>query len=265
MQCYCGYHEEVSTNAKVLWAPFNPRTIRAFDSDRDQPVGSSQPRLDTPTNFSGLSQALLDNLLAHSDDFPNLVPWLDSQLGGTSGDPTEPPSDDSGIVAQVVSQAQTQGISAAVATDVANQCIRLVENKNDCARIPIWSSGAETPQATKHDLDVITGPEHKPTLVHRQYPVHDRKWTRSVPMCAAIPNTSLENCDEYPLASMEEGGKLNEPSLRVIDADDNQDQGRLLWNNFYRPGMCNIAPGQRFLAIPSATNTPTVGICNQPG
>jgi hypothetical protein len=135
-----------------------------------------------------------------------------------------------------------------------------------CETMPIFGTGAESPQATKHDLDAITA---NPALMKLTYvkgaeKVGSRGNWSATPPCDTM--AAGYQCDEYPYFSTEEGFPAQVPDLRPIPGvTDNQVQGGYL-SNFYRncPVLQTSAQstlGRQFLVVPMPVPIPTVTYC----
>jgi hypothetical protein len=140
-----------------------------------------------------------------------------------------------------------------------------------CEHRPIFSSGSDVPEATIHDLKAIAT---NPRWVNLNYEsseakkdkVPNRKWYEAEAACAEV--SPGQQCDEYPFYATQQGGPGQEPptSLEVIDALDNEEQGRK-YGSFVL--SCKMAErgstDYAFLAIPTppSLEIPTqIRLCN---
>jgi hypothetical protein len=138
----------------------------------------------------------------------------------------------------------------------------------DCQSKPIFMSGqADVPEASNHDLEAIAQNPGWVELNYRPRALNPslRDWYIGDPRCAASVGTNgLLQCDEYPFFATEQGGGLATPapSLKVIDGEQNQQQG-VRYSSFL--SSCGVQNGDPFYAIPippATTHVPTLQICN---
>lgn len=156
----------------------------------------------------------------------------------------------------------TVALTAAVAATVVRACAAMASTPGFGGANPcrpdrkLFITGGDVREASQHDLEAIG--RGKPFTLTRG-PSQSRTWLRKEPACAGTVAGSLD-CDEYPFSATLEGGQARRPSLKVINARDNQLQGSLLWNRFYRPGACNVQGTFNVVPIP-VPNVPTFGWC----
>jgi hypothetical protein len=152
---------------------------------------------------------------------------------------------------------------------VIKQCQRLMIRAalpiGNCTSTPIFASGdLDVPQATKHDIEALL---YYPGWVRLNYERRSGKsgqgWYENLPVCAERSQTI--NCDEFPFFSTEQGGGSAKPrpSLKLIDAKQNQWQGNRL-GRFYAACGVNVGQGRPFLNVPMppGSNIPTLILCN---
>lgn len=112
-------------------------------------------------------------------------------------------------------------------------------------------------------------------LLHRYQAVWSRSWLTPAPAgsgCDDPRRSKAIQCDEYPFASVYEGGQANNPNLQLIDGPQNELQGRML-RGFYGEGPyaglqgCNLPDNAAFLAIPvpNFVGVTTTWACNGGG
>jgi hypothetical protein len=176
-------------------------------------------------------------------------------------------------------QALNADLSAPAANDVARQCLYLLGKRGlngraECLGYPIFVSGSDVPAATKHDLGAIKSWPLWTLLNYdgRGKAKPGKGWYTSVDPCDKPYDGQLFNCHEYPYFSTLQGGPEpaggRRPIVDVIDAEDNQAQGRHLQNRFYRKcGIDGRVDNPAFLSLPVSPvgPIPTLGICNGSG
>jgi hypothetical protein len=181
-----------------------------------------------------------------------------------------------GTIAQVslrqfVKRAVTGSLQAGrAALNEARKCIR--SPRNCRLTVPILVVGTETPRTAEHIQDAQAGNGsafvHAPFWLTRRSPPHSRAWMRNAAVCRGRAR-GVSSCDEYPFASTEEGGALNQSrvSLRLVPAWEQSVQGGRL-GAFY--GACRVATRptsanplqdkRRFLTV-ATTSSPGFWIC----
>lgn len=131
--------------------------------------------------------------------------------------------------------------------------------------------GSDVVEAARHDAAAIAGNPAWLVLTRRRPPTVTPGWYRSYAPCDVAYDGLVVNCDEYPYASTAEGGPAApakpQASLRLLDKDGNQQEGRWLGGFFTR---CGIENGDQFWVVPlvvdapvpvNAVAPPTVGVC----
>jgi hypothetical protein len=104
----------------------------------------------------------------------------------------------------------------------------------------VFFPGLDTLKTTDHIRDAIASGHS--VILHRKKPPHSRSWIYNTGGCrlnwASV--TGLE-CDEYPFANSEEGGRLGSPtpSTRLVPDWEQNRQGGLLSSFF---DACDIKP-----------------------
>lgn len=135
-----------------------------------------------------------------------------------------------------------------------------------CQTTPIFSSGADVPEATDHDIAAQTLVPAWAMLHYEEASskLGSRTWYESQPACQN-PEPG-QQCDEFPFwATLEGGGDADPlPSLQLIDGEDNERQGGL-YGAFV--AKCRLQTGHTFLSVPlpPATGIPTTSLCNAAG
>jgi hypothetical protein len=174
-------------------------------------------------------------------------------------------------------ESETGGIETANDLDVARQCLADEdvaldntdttgdagdESYQNCSTLPIFITGHDAQAAGQHDQIALgQSPTTNPALtfssayggvdptwvlLHRVTPPNSRSWLDSAQPCDSDIRSSEIQCDEYPFASVQEGGQDNNPNLQLIDGGQNSLQGGKL-SGFY--SSCSIPDGGAFLAI----------------
>lgn len=95
----------------------------------------------------------------------------------------------------------------------------------------------------------------------RRVPPTGRGWYKSRPICKNRPPRT--NCDEYPFASSEQGGRDAVPpvSLWPIKAAESDRQG-IAVSGFYR--TCNVQQSENYYVVPAPViGVPTFGYCRE--
>ncbi len=147
---------------------------------------------------------------------------------------------------------------------IADRCVyRLARigriDRGACTSKPIFVTGSDVPEATEHDIEALSKPEFA-----RYVELHYRPGAGRSRWADCGPKLATQQCDEYPFfATWENGPNAYPPThLKLIDANDNQAQGRHYQNRFLHP--CAIASGDDFWMIPVAPRyaVPTMGLCN---
>lgn len=141
--------------------------------------------------------------------------------------------------------------------------------EEECESIPIFAPGSNVSAAAIHDLEAETGTgtgqydspiPQSPLLFYAQPGSRvSSGWYSSTPPCVAGSyDGTVDNCDEYPFNSTTTAGPG--ASLRVINLQDNQNEGQYL-NHFYSVcGVNDPAGTGKFLTIPTPT-VPTSEWC----
>jgi hypothetical protein len=172
--------------------------------------------------------------------------------------------------AQAISRWATLTLTADQARAVARACVaaglsQLASSKglgDPClGQTPLFVTGGDVLEATAHDIEALRA---HPALLHRKTPPNVRFWLATpaaLPECPT-PRPTGEQCDEYPFASTQEGGQFNRPSLKLISAADNSQQGILLNTDVY--GVCGVGSTQPFFVLPvPMANVPTFAVCTR--
>jgi len=110
------------------------------------------------------------------------------------------------------------------------------ETNDSCKpKFPILIYGLNHGELTDHVYDAITGEGSTgvplPNVLKYIKPGNPRSWLNKTSSCnlqARAKYNETMDCDEYPFASSQQGGKTNSVSLRLIDPTDNRSGGRLL-------------------------------------
>ena len=155
---------------------------------------------------------------------------------------------------------------------VATQCVALGVTE-ECADLPIFSPGNNVNEAAVHDLDAIQGNSPvegstpKPVLlqyVSTQEKLDDgfqRRWYINTPPCVVgTYDSSVQQCDEYPFFTTEEGAKPD-AGLRPIKTEDNASEGTYLGAFITLCGLDDhprLDPGRYYLVIPTPDLTVTL-------
>ena len=123
-------------------------------------------------------------------------------------------------------------------------------------KMSVFKPGADMPQTTQHIIDAIA--IGKPSIVTYRGPNngHSRGWLRSTPACRG--NSLTRWCDEYPFASVNEGGQANNPSLRIVPASEQRVQAGK-WTGFL--GACQVATDEKVKIEPSLSIPQTTWSC----
>ena len=178
----------------------------------------------------------------------------------------------------------------ATARQVYAQCLRLAAyarsgiTVGDCSTKAILVPGSDTPQAARHDFDVIVG---SPDTFQLTYATQKEKsdsglasgWYNNAPY-RDVCGTGLRpigsdgkamECDEYPFYATLEGGplpgqQLRPNQLRLLDSTDNGKAGRLYGGFAAVCGLVAAAPEsteRKFLVVPLPDQqiVPTRGYC----
>ena len=137
-----------------------------------------------------------------------------------------------------------------------------------CSTMPVYFSGGDVAEATQHDLDVLL--QHPEYLLlhyvknseHTADPA--RPAPQTIPACAGM-DSSVQQCDEFPFYSVDEGLSTAPPDYRAIPILDNRNQGIGL-REFYR--TCEPlqksergSPDRAFLHIPLPFLPVSFGLC----
>ena len=141
-----------------------------------------------------------------------------------------------------VAQVVLKRIVVALAVGAASYVTTQLYERDDQRELPIIVFGGDVKMAAKHYQDVILDNPRLGAL-SRRYPPASRGWIYSKPGCMGTGKSTGLDCDEYPFAASEQGGRENYRggagvSLRPVLAADNQAAGRKL-GTFY--GACNIS------------------------
>ncbi len=142
-------------------------------------------------------------------------------------------------------------------------------SSDDCTSMPIFFTGANSPEASQHDKEAIgSHPEWvRLTYASTAEKAAEGKTRKSTwygsPECPS-PVAGFQ-CDEYPYFTTDQGyPDTLSPSLKSIPKLDNETQGGLL-SAFYRcPTFSEAVPhsgGRDFLVIPLPAPLPTLGYC----
>ena len=116
--------------------------------------------------------------------------------------------------------------------------------------------GRYVPAATKHDLKALKWlPWMLLNYDGRGETKPGDKWYRTVYPCNQPYDGQILNCHEFPFFSTLQGGSSplggRDPVIDVINAADNQAQGRHLTNRFYRKcGISGRTDNPEFLNLP---------------
>lgn len=178
----------------------------------------------------------------------------------------------------------------AAARQVVLTCLRmsvlsLASNisPTECGRKAIFAPGHDVLEPAQHDWDAIRvqpswGELTFATTAEKEGDGYVRGWYNRVAHATDCPdprpvvNGAATDCDEYPFFASEEGGSESfdtkpQPSLRIVNAVQNQLEGRL-WRNFAYACRIPSAPRQSqertVLVIPiiaDGSTTPTTGWC----
>ncbi len=183
------------------------------------------------------------------------------------------------VVTQQVVRQQTIEVVKAVVTAFARAIetsIRVARMYNRQFKIPVVFWGNDLSDTTDHQFRAVTGSGYtfyndqgtpglslpiSPALNRRanEYP---RGWRRSQPQYRGV-SRGVSECDEFPYAITEEGGRDNYMrglvSLHTLDASQNGSNGRRLRTFMDRAGVTPITTNPRyslFLNIP----VPSLGL-----
>lgn len=156
------------------------------------------------------------------------------------------------VAAACVATSAYQGMSAMVGVALGPGFCRKPS-------MPIFIVGADVNEAAQHDFDAIFGHAGKAMAPHPAWAVlnyasrkdkiaaqQPLRWYRNDVACKDKTGIELGlDCDEYPYFSTEQGGKpaVPKPSLRPIDSDENQKEGRLLSRKLIQRCSLDTATG----------------------
>lgn len=170
----------------------------------------------------------------------------------------------------VAALAAANSLSNADAQMAAQQCVKYVsiaftarDPYDSCKNTPIFMSGQiDVGPATNHDIEALAKYPASVAL-NRRFPANDHSWKNTTQTC--MDKLSTEDCDEYPFASTEQGGKDANPpvDLKGVSSAENRLQGSKL-GGFY--SACTIQNSDPFLAIPVPPTMPltaTIRLCNK--
>ncbi|WP_261858900.1 putative Ig domain-containing protein [Photobacterium sanguinicancri] len=136
------------------------------------------------------------------------------------------------------------GVNSAIMARTIQRCMN---GDDDCkSDLNIFVVGDDTPEARDHIGDAQS--VGYPAILNRIKPPHPRGWLRKFKGPGKICDGGAgTDCDEYPYASSQQGGKNGFVSLRSINSYQNQHSGRLL-GQFY--SKCNINSGDSYKVLP---------------
>lgn len=122
----------------------------------------------------------------------------------------------------------------------------------------IFKPGGDTPQSTQHIIDAIAA--GKPSTVTYRGPnnSHSRRWLRNAPACRG--GSATQWCDEYPFASVDEGGQANNPSLRLVPGAEQSIQGGKI-SGFL--SACRVVAGEKYKVEPNSSLPETTWTCKR--
>ena len=139
---------------------------------------------------------------------------------------------------------------------------------DECATRNVFFSGSTTPESTAHDLSVV---QDNPALTLLSYVTNAEKgagpakpsWDE-IPACE--DKTALQQCDEFPFYSTEQGFPAFTPSYLPIRAADNTRQGGLLAGFYNRCPSFDTARGSDgrnliFIPLRAELQMPTFSWC----
>ena len=118
--------------------------------------------------------------------------------------------------------------------------------------------GDDNQEVRRHISDALGS--FYPARVHRQKPTHSRGWLASQRGPGKPCNDLSKDCDEYPMATHVEGGQLNSPSLRSVDASQNRSVGS---TTRWLHEKCSIRPNDSYHVIPLKGMPITGYICGR--
>lgn len=176
----------------------------------------------------------------------------------------------------------------AAARTILTRCVRLMMWAglpwSDCETKAIFSPGSDVPEAAAHDLDAEgLHPTEWTTLRWASQAEKDadgetRRWYEGPAYADICPSPRplnaqglSQDCDEYPFFASDQGGDLPKstptpPSLRLVNADQNQREGLLL-TGF--ASYCGLKTQPRHdekrdyivVPLPNQDTIPTTGWC----
>ena len=167
-------------------------------------------------------------------------------------------------------------LTDAQASAIARQCLWLAAQAElgygPCSRdkLPIFVTGGNVMEATKHDLEAIAGPQGRPGWMKLNYDgvPKSRNWLATDLRCAELTGADTGmHCDEYPFNKVEQGGQPGDPSLKPIPVSDNTSQGESFGAGVtrcaMRPAQSSSVRGDAFLVVPvPVAAVPTAFLCN---
>jgi len=114
------------------------------------------------------------------------------------------------------------------------------DSHTECENTPIFASGSDVPEATNHDIEALAG---QPRWVLLNYEYGTTKPGRGWQQCAESYDITVEQCDEYPFFSTEQGGPLATPTphVKVIDRMQNERQGGMYGQ--FATNVCRLRTG----------------------
>jgi hypothetical protein len=124
---------------------------------------------------------------------------------------------------------------------------------------PIFASGSDVPEATKHDIEALGS---YPGWVHLTYEPREGKpgegWQTG--RCGVL--ASNMHCDEYPFFATEQGGPSAQPlpDLRAIERTQNLSQGDM-YSGFVQSGVLHLGSPFLGVPVPPAAEVPTWYAC----
>ena len=165
------------------------------------------------------------------------------------------------ILARVYATVRTVA-TAAVATCAASQAISTftaltgpVAGCNTKGANVFYSGWIDTPLTTAHVSSAMAGGHAGP--LNRISPKHSRRWINRDARCAGnVAGLTGLWCDEYPFASVRQGGQANAASLRLVPGIEQAFQGGKL-SAFYF--LCNIVPNDPVKGLFAVAFAPVTG------
>ena len=153
-------------------------------------------------------------------------------------------------------------VAVTVATKEAiEECMAKARQGKKCnSRTSVFILGDDVGEVRGHVSDALE--MGYPRSVTRIFPSHPRGWLRPHKRPGQICDRKgrPNDCDEYPMAAMTQGGQMNSPSLRSVNSGQNQLAGSYL-GSFY--SKCNIRPTTDNYRVVAMSGVGTGYICGK--